>query len=251
MTEKKYYWLKLKDTFFRDKEMKKLRKIAGGDTYTIIYLKLQLLSLKNEGKLLFENLEDTFAEEMALEIDEEADNVKITLTYLKRCGLIEEVSENEFLLLQTIECIGKETSVAARVRKSRNNKNLLQSNAPVTKCNTEIEIEIEIDKDMEIEGRLKKKKYADRVLLLEDEYEKLINQYSKFIIDNKIIDLDLWKGGKGKSTKSDYLTLLAWLRKDIKGGGTTGTDSWGYKPKDKIFTAEESAKLRKLESDLI
>ena len=36
---KKYYWLKLKEDFFRDKKIKKLRKIAGGDTYTIIYLK--------------------------------------------------------------------------------------------------------------------------------------------------------------------------------------------------------------------
>ena len=45
---KKYYWLKLKNDFFTSKEMKKLRKIAGGDTYTIIYLKLQLLSLQNE-----------------------------------------------------------------------------------------------------------------------------------------------------------------------------------------------------------
>lgn len=36
---KRYYWLKLPDGFFRQKAIKKLRKIAGGDTYTIIYLK--------------------------------------------------------------------------------------------------------------------------------------------------------------------------------------------------------------------
>ena len=36
---KKYYWLKLKDDFFNSREIKKLRRIAGGDTYTIIYLK--------------------------------------------------------------------------------------------------------------------------------------------------------------------------------------------------------------------
>ena len=44
-TTKKYYWLKLNEGFFRDKKIKKLRKIAGGDTYTVIYLKMQLLSL--------------------------------------------------------------------------------------------------------------------------------------------------------------------------------------------------------------
>ena len=41
---KRYYWLKLKDDYLDSPKIKKLRKIAGGDTYTIIYLKMQLLS---------------------------------------------------------------------------------------------------------------------------------------------------------------------------------------------------------------
>ena len=48
---KRYYWLKLKADWFSDKRIKKLRSIAGGDTHTIIYLKMMLLSLKDEGKL--------------------------------------------------------------------------------------------------------------------------------------------------------------------------------------------------------
>ena len=68
MARKKYYWLKLKNDFFRQKEIKKLRQIAGGDTYVIIYLKMQLLSLQNNGRLFFEGYEDTFANELALEL---------------------------------------------------------------------------------------------------------------------------------------------------------------------------------------
>lgn len=49
MAEKKYYWLKMTDQFFEDKAIKKLRKIAGGDTYTIIYLKMLLTAIK-QGK---------------------------------------------------------------------------------------------------------------------------------------------------------------------------------------------------------
>ena len=63
--------------------------------------------------------------------------------------------------------------------------------------------------------------YADNVKMLEVEYTKLITQYTKAVIDEKIIDLSLWKGSKGKTTKSDYLTLLTWLRKDTK--ATTST----------------------------
>lgn len=159
-TNKKYYWLKLKDDFFTQKEIKKLRKIAGGDTYTIIYLKLQLLSLKNGGKLYFEDVEETFEEEMALTLDEEVENVRFTLMFLEKHGLIEEVSQTEFMLPKTIESIGSETQSTVRSRKCRENQRALQCNTTATqlqqnatKCNTEIEIDIEKEKDIEIERR--------------------------------------------------------------------------------------------------
>lgn len=76
MAEKKYYWLKMTDQFFEDKAIKKLRKIAGGDTYTIIYLKMLLTAIKQGNKMYFEGIEDDFMEELALELDEDTDNVK-------------------------------------------------------------------------------------------------------------------------------------------------------------------------------
>lgn len=65
---KRYYWLKLKDDYLDSPKIKKLRKIAGGDTYTIIYLKMQLLSVKNQGVIEYEGIEQTFAEELALKL---------------------------------------------------------------------------------------------------------------------------------------------------------------------------------------
>lgn len=122
---KKYYWLKLKEDFFRDKKIKKLRKIAGGDTYTIIYLKMQLLSLKNDGALIFEGVEDNFAEEIALEIDEDIDNVKVTIAFLMGNGLLEETEQDHFVMTETIKCIGSESDSASRVRNMRTRKKLL------------------------------------------------------------------------------------------------------------------------------
>ncbi|NYB73881.1 conserved phage C-terminal domain-containing protein [Sedimentibacter hydroxybenzoicus DSM 7310] len=147
---KKYYWLKLKDDFFKRKEIKKLRKIAGGDTYTIIYLKLQLLSLKTDGVLIFEGIENNIIEELALELDEDVENVKVTWLYLEKHGIVEPINDEQFLLPNTIELIGSETSVAARVRKYREQQKLLQCNTHVTNGNTEIDIEIdkEIDRDI-------------------------------------------------------------------------------------------------------
>ena len=86
---KRYYWLKLMDDFFDSKRIKKLRKMAGGDTYTIIYLKMQLLSLKKGGYLEYSGLEDEFYKEIALDIDEDEINVQLTIQYLLSCGLLE------------------------------------------------------------------------------------------------------------------------------------------------------------------
>ena len=143
---KKYYWLKLREGFFDTKPLKKLRKIAGGDTYTIIYLKLQLLSLSGEGMLYYEGVEDDFIEELALAIDEDADNVKFTVLFLEKCGLLEHINDNEIMLTAVPYAIGKETDSAQRVREHRERKKqqALQCNSEVTTCNTEIEIEKEI-----------------------------------------------------------------------------------------------------------
>ena len=151
---KKYYWLKLKTDFFRSLAMKKLRRIAGGDTYTIIYLKLQLLSLADEGLLHYEGIESTFYEEMALALDEDIENVRATLIFLESMGLIVKNTDHEYLLTEVPLLIGSETDSAERVRNFRKKK-ALQCNEAVTLSNTEIEIEKEkeIDKEIEIEKR--------------------------------------------------------------------------------------------------
>lgn len=162
---KRYYWLKLKEDFFAQPKIKKLRRIAGGDTYTIIYLKMQLLSLKNEGRLLFEGTEDNFVDEIALTIDEDPENVSVTVAYLMRQGLLEQCSDDEYSLPQTIESIGSEADSTERVRRFRNrskklpdvtsvlqsNATPLQCNTQETACNTEKEIEKDIDIELEID----------------------------------------------------------------------------------------------------
>lgn len=154
---KKYYWLRLKKDFFKEKEIKKLRRIAGGDTYTIIYLKMQLLSLADEGKLYFEGVEDAFYKELALELDEEEENVKITILYLEQMGLLEFISADEYFLTRVPELIGSETDKAELMRKTRNKRKTLLEDSnnvtnvlpTVTECYTEKEKEKEKKKEKE------------------------------------------------------------------------------------------------------
>ena len=177
---KKYYWLKLKDNFFNQKEVKKLRRIAGGDTYTIIYLKMQLLSIKKDGIIEFEGTEKDLAEQLSYEIDEDGDNIQTTLLFLKANNLIEEISENNFLLTKVPDCIGKEGASAERVRRHRERKALLEkekeqkmlqcngevtnSNDVVIESNTEIEKEKEKEIEKEINNNISKDIFINKVV---------------------------------------------------------------------------------------
>ena len=125
---KRYFWLKLHKDFFQRKEIKRLRKIAGGDTYTIIYLKMLLRSIMSDGKLYFDGLEDDFASELALDLDEKEENVQITIQYLLKSGLLEMCSDEEYYLPDTKDSTGCETAAASRMRKCRAKKDKLERN---------------------------------------------------------------------------------------------------------------------------
>lgn len=152
---KRFFWLKLKEDFFKQKEIKLLRKIAGGDTHTIIYLKILLLSLKNNGKVYFEGVTDNFFEEIALEIDEDIENVAICMKFLEQKGLLIYDTEDSASLTAIPEMIGSESESARRMRKHRQNKVLQgktsQCNAEPSQCDKNVTTEIEKEKELEIE----------------------------------------------------------------------------------------------------
>ena len=151
-TAKRYYWLKLQEDFFSSKRIKKLRKIAGGDTYTIIYLKMQLLAMKNDGILEYTGLEQTFAEELALDLDEDPANVSVTVSYLLNCGLLETADNKEFFVPYAVLNTGSEGASAKRMRDHRSRK-ALQCDTHVTPMLQNGDGEKEIEKELEIENR--------------------------------------------------------------------------------------------------
>ena len=88
---KRYYWLKLQNTFLDSLEMKKLRLLAGGSTYIIIYLKMLLASIDNEGVIEFKEVENTIEKELALQINEQEIDITATLLFLEKFKLVEKM----------------------------------------------------------------------------------------------------------------------------------------------------------------
>lgn len=136
MSEKRYYWLKLYDTFFDNKTSRFLRRLPDGDKILLVYLKLQLKLLKSEGIFVYEHLCDNIAEEIALTLDEDVSTVKLLLSALDKTRTIEYLNNETFMLSEMQDLIGSEGSSAARVRKHRKKYKELQSNCQVTDGNT-------------------------------------------------------------------------------------------------------------------
>ena len=215
--EKKYFWFKMEDDFFHKKEIKKLRSIAGGDTFVIIYLKIILLSLKTGGKLFFEGIDDSFAEEIALEIDEVKENVGITLEYLLRHSAVLQVEENEYRV-NISNLIGSETSTAIRVRKHREKNKMLQCNIDVTplKQNDNGELELNIDLNKEIDKEIDNKpnnKHIEFIAPTIDQIKSYVLE-KKYSVDiNKFFDYYTetgWKDKDGKKVKNWRLKIITW-----------------------------------------
>ena len=183
---KRYFWLKLHKDFFQRKEIKRLRKIAGGDTYTIIYLKMLLRSIMSEGKLYFDGLEENFSSELALDLDESEENVQITVTYLLNSGLLEMRSEDEYYLPDTKDSTGCETAGAARVRKHRERQKALQCNTDVTQVKQFCNVEKEKEKEKELEHRDR-----ERDITISTTREKEIEEKNPSSVLNLEI-YDLW-----------------------------------------------------------
>ena len=182
---KRYYWIQLTQDFFKSKEMKLLRKIAGGDTHTIIYLKMMLISLEDGGCIYYDGLADNLAEEIALMIDENVEDIKITLLFLESKGLLTRKNDRDYFLEQVPEMVGSET---ASTRRSRKHRELmaLHCNTIATTCNGDIDIEKDIDTEIE------KDVDENPVALIVEEYQSRIAQLdgTQFEILKEFITLD-------------------------------------------------------------
>ena len=228
---KRFYWLKLKEDFFRQKEIKKLRRLAGGDTYTVIYLKMLLRSLKDGGRLYYEGIEENFASELALDIDEEEDNVKMAVAFLMANNILTQNQPDEYELLTAHEMTDSECDSAARVRRLRERKALL-CNGAVTERN--IEIDIEKEKDIEIEKEVKEKRKRF-IPPTQDEVEEYAKEkgYTGFSAERFIAYYESNGWRVGRNPMKDWrATIRGWASRDRGEKSATSSNAMDYQQRD-------------------
>ena len=274
---KKYYYLKLKENFFDSDELIMLESQPDGHLYSNILLKLYLRSLKNDGKLMFNDRIPYNAEILAKVTRHNVAIVEKALFLFEELGLIEKLDNGAIYMLDIQNFIGKSSNEADRIRNYRSRinqekQNLIEDSTNVVqmydKSTPKIEIEKELDIDIELNikkdnstptpsksKKIKPQKHKHgeykHVLLTDDEFERLKKDFDFY--EELIKKLDEYIETSGKKYKNHNLVLRGWVLNwyNEQGYKTTRKEvepSWlNEKPKPKEETLEDKAnKLYKM-----
>lgn len=184
MSDKKYYWLKLKEDFFEEDTISWLEEQKNGKEYVLFYLKLCLKSLKTNG-LLIRNVGEMLIpydlDKLSQLTHTNIDIVRVAMGLFQKIGLIQTLENGEIFISQLQNMVGSETKWAElkrgqRLQEALDNVQRLSANCPR---------EIEIDKEIEIENRTIKC-YEDEIGHLTPNNLTLLNSYKKDLSDDLI-----------------------------------------------------------------
>lgn len=152
--EKRFFWLKLRETFFSDTYIKAMRTLPNGDSLVLAYLEMALYSLKANGIIEYEELMPSLVEEIALAINEPVELTAQTIDLLIKFRAA-ELDGNKLCLTEMMKHMGSEQTSTERVQKFRERKKQLETAdetfQPVSNVTTEKEIEKEKEKESELE----------------------------------------------------------------------------------------------------
>lgn len=120
---KTYYYLKLKEDFFNSEDMKLLQGLQDGYLYSDILLKLCLLSLKQNGKLMYRGVIPYTPEMVSAVTNHQVGTVEKAIHTLQSMGFIEILDNGAIFMTDIQNFIGQSTTEADRKRKYRNEIN--------------------------------------------------------------------------------------------------------------------------------
>ena len=174
---KRYYYMRLKESFFDDDAIKILEAMPDGYLYSNILLKLYLKSLKFNGRLMYNERIPYNASVLATLTNHSVGTVEKALDIFEQLGLIEVLDNGAIYMLDIQNYIGKSTTEADRKRDYRNRideeKKIISgqmSGQNSDKSTPEIEIEIEKDIEIEKERETEKRKRVD--------YQRIVDMYN-------------------------------------------------------------------------
>lgn len=176
MSNKKFFWLKLKEDFFEEDTLQWLEEQENGTAYCLFYLKLCLKSLKSNG-VLIRNVGQMLVPYDAKKLSEitrtDIDTVRVAMGVFEKIGLVQILDNGEIYLTQLEYMVGSETKWAEKKRLQRQKKD----NVPIIEGQSPIEIEIE-NRDKEIEIKDRDKENISKDILCSTYVQRLIKKWN-------------------------------------------------------------------------
>lgn len=230
-------WIKIVTDIFDDEKVLLIESLPESDGLIVIWFKLLCLAGKqnNSGVFLMNNKIPYTEEMLAAIFRRPLSTVKLALRTFEDFGMIEIVDGvitipnwEKHQSLDQLEMIKEQTRKRVAKHRERQKQKALGLPEPTeeSECNvtdtlpyakvTQTDIDknknrLDIDKDKNKEKNTKHK-YGEykHVLLTDDEYNKLLEQYGSSGIEEIITYLDEYLEMKGTKYKSHYMVIKKW-----------------------------------------
>jgi len=179
---KKYYYLKLKENHFESDEMVVLESMPDGYKYSNILLKLYLRSLKNGGKLMFNDRIPFNSTMLSTITRHSVGDIEKAVKIFEELGLVEILDNGAIYMNEIQNFIGKGSTEAERkalyrAKIDEEKKSLGQSPTDCPDiCPPEKELDLELNKQP-IPSKIEK--FDDKLVITYPRYSTTVGPASK------------------------------------------------------------------------
>lgn len=228
-TGKRFYWIKLKDSFMSSDEIDYLMSQPDGANYVVLYEMLCLKTI-NTGGCLVSQIGEMLIPYDAEKIQRECKwfslaTVRVALSVYKQIGLIFESPDGTLAISNYSDIVGSETDYSAQKRLQRENR---RRQIPVKGADNNednnvdnVHTEKEIEKDKEIENRVRVRDRDNGSPAVDAGLAEIIGSYEENIGSFPPAARDTLMGWR--EIFADDLILLA-----IKKAALSGVRKWNY-----------------------
>ena len=223
MSDKKYYWLKLKRDFFKRHDIRIIEEMPNGKEYLLFYLKLLVESIDHEGELRFSDTVPYNEQMLSVITNTNIDVVRSAMKLFIGLKMIEVQDDETIYMSEVNKMIGSavDNDNANRQRRFREKQKQLalpERYDGVTKNNESKSIELEIDKEKEKDIEKKpQKRFAPPTL---DDVKAYCLERKNNVDPQKFFDYfsaSNWVDSKGNPVRNWKQKIITWERNDDSG----------------------------------
>ena len=211
MSDKRYYWLKLKRDFFKRHDIRIIEAMPNGKDYILFYLKLLCESIDHDGNLRFSEKIPYSETMLATLTDTNVDIVRSAIKVFSELGMMDVLDDGTYFMSEVERLVGSETEWAVKKRIYRENHPVIEDKTRTKKDNVRQEKEKEIEKD--IEKDIKVRRFTPPT---PEEVQQYCSESRHYIDADAFVDFYSSKNWMvGKNKMKDWKSAVRnWERRD-------------------------------------